>query len=228
MIPDAPYPYEGNIRFDLHDVPFSRYGSYLGFAHLTPGRPSIDAAPDGLYLKAYHGGGRHYFRIEVLDAGAPVAFREIATPWVLKLETAGGTVEICIAEPNGARIRAQGVGVRLTAETSNIYSNGKSRWEVNGGATKFLTCWRARRSKHRGWRGPIWAPTTMIVAEGLEAAGEIELAQEIRRRFCRTVARSGMAENFDALTGGPLRDRAYTWTSSVFLIFAHQLFAAGR
>jgi putative isomerase len=36
-------------------------------------------------------------------------------------------------------------------------------------------------------------------------------------------ARSGMAENFDAITGEGLRDPAYTWTSSVFLIFAHEL-----
>jgi hypothetical protein len=34
---------------------------------------------------------------------------------------------------------------------------------------------------------------------------------------------SGMHENFDAITGDGLRDPAYTWTSSVFLIFAHQL-----
>ena len=34
--------------------------------------------------------------------------------------------------------------------------------------------------------------------------------------------RSGMAENYDAITGDGLRDRAYTWTSSVFLILAHE------
>ncbi len=73
------------------------------------------------------------------------------------------------------------------------------------------------------WRGPIWAPTSMIIAEELDAAGEHELARELRRRFCRMVARSGMSENFDAISGRGLRDPAYTWTSSVFLIFAHEL-----
>ncbi len=73
------------------------------------------------------------------------------------------------------------------------------------------------------WRGPIWAPTTMIIAEGLDAAGERKLARELRLKFCRMVAESGMSENFDAITGTGLRDPAYTWTSSVFLIFAHQL-----
>jgi len=32
--------------------------------------------------------------------------------------------------------------------------------------------------------------------------------------------RSGFAENFDALTGDGLRDRAYTWTASVYLLLA--------
>ncbi len=72
------------------------------------------------------------------------------------------------------------------------------------------------------WRGPIWAPSTMIVVDGLAAAGERALAREISRRFCDMAARSGMAENYDAVTGAGLRDRAYTWTSSVFLILAHE------
>jgi glycogen debranching enzyme len=70
------------------------------------------------------------------------------------------------------------------------------------------------------WRGPIWAPSTMLVVDGLWRAGEQGLARRIARRFCRTCAASGFAENFDALTGEGLRDRAYTWTASVFLVFA--------
>ena len=67
------------------------------------------------------------------------------------------------------------------------------------------------------WRGPIWAPSTMLIVDGLTSLGETGLAQEISRKFCDMAAGSGMAENFDALTGQGLRDRAYTWTSSVFL-----------
>jgi len=72
------------------------------------------------------------------------------------------------------------------------------------------------------WRGPIWAPSTMIIVEGLAAAAKKEFARKISRKFCDMVARSGMAENFDALTGTGLRDPAYTWTSSVLLILAHE------
>lgn len=72
------------------------------------------------------------------------------------------------------------------------------------------------------WRGPIWAPSTMILVDGLAACGARDAAVEISRRFCDLCAREGFAENFDALTGQGLRDRAYTWTASVFLILAHE------
>lgn len=73
------------------------------------------------------------------------------------------------------------------------------------------------------WRGPIWAPSTMIIAEGLDDMGRHDLANALRERFCLMAQRSGMAENFDAKSGAGLRDPAYTWTSSVYLIFASQL-----
>jgi len=72
------------------------------------------------------------------------------------------------------------------------------------------------------WRGPIWAPPTMMIVYGLNAIGERELAVVISRKFCEMIRRSGMAENFDAITGAGLRDGAYTWTSSVFAILAHE------
>jgi glycogen debranching enzyme len=73
------------------------------------------------------------------------------------------------------------------------------------------------------WRGPIWAPCTMIAVDGLTQLGERKLAREIAGRFCRLCAKSAFAENFDALTGAPLRDTAYTWTSSVFLVLANSI-----
>jgi len=72
------------------------------------------------------------------------------------------------------------------------------------------------------WRGPIWAPTTMIIVDGLSRAGEEGLAKEIARKFCDLCVKSGFAENFNAKTGEGLRDLAYTWTASVFLILGHE------
>jgi glycogen debranching enzyme len=70
------------------------------------------------------------------------------------------------------------------------------------------------------WRGPIWAPSTVLIENGLRRAGQLETADAVRDRFLRLCERSGFAENFDAVTGEGLRDRAYTWTASAYLLFA--------
>jgi glycogen debranching enzyme len=70
------------------------------------------------------------------------------------------------------------------------------------------------------WRGPIWAPSTVLIEDGLRRAGHTALADEVSRRFRALCETSGFAENFDALTGSGLRDRAYTWTASSYLLLA--------
>ncbi|MFD0663105.1 MGH1-like glycoside hydrolase domain-containing protein [Thermocatellispora tengchongensis] len=70
------------------------------------------------------------------------------------------------------------------------------------------------------WRGPIWAPSTVLIEDGLRRAGHTATADEISARFRRLCEQSGFAENFDARTGEGLRDRAYTWTASAYLILA--------
>ncbi|MDR6972946.1 MGH1-like glycoside hydrolase domain-containing protein [Leifsonia shinshuensis] len=67
------------------------------------------------------------------------------------------------------------------------------------------------------WRGPIWAPSTMLIEDGLRRAGHRELADRIARSFAALCDTSGFAENFDARTGAGLRDRAYSWTASAYL-----------
>ncbi|WP_053735323.1 amylo-alpha-1,6-glucosidase [Nocardia sp. NRRL S-836] len=68
------------------------------------------------------------------------------------------------------------------------------------------------------WRGPVWAPATVLVEDGLRRGGAVELADQVRARFLATCEKSGFAENFDALTGEGLRDRAYTWTAAAYLL----------
>ncbi|MGF1448402.1 MAG: amylo-alpha-1,6-glucosidase [Opitutales bacterium] len=73
------------------------------------------------------------------------------------------------------------------------------------------------------WRGPIWGSETVLLVDGLARAGYREQATEIARRYCELCRRSlCFAENYNATTGEPLRDRAYTWGSSAFLILAHE------
>ncbi|WP_210569724.1 amylo-alpha-1,6-glucosidase [Streptomyces sp. GESEQ-4] len=70
------------------------------------------------------------------------------------------------------------------------------------------------------WRGPIWAPATVLIEDGLRRSGHQRLADEISARFRGLCETNGFAENFDALTGTGLRDRAYTWTAAGYLLLA--------
>lgn len=73
------------------------------------------------------------------------------------------------------------------------------------------------------WRGPIWAPTTALIWDGLRRQGNHGLAREVARRFCSLCETSGMAENFDALSGEGLRDPAFAWTSAMYLMMSADL-----
>ena len=74
------------------------------------------------------------------------------------------------------------------------------------------------------WRGPIWAPPTYQIVDGLAAAGEIALARQIAQRYCNMIVQSpGFYENYDALTGKGLRCPGVCWTAAVFLLLAYWL-----
>ena len=72
------------------------------------------------------------------------------------------------------------------------------------------------------WRGPIWAPSTMIIVDGLNQCGEHQLAKEISQKYIDICANSGFRENHNAINGKGLRDVSFAWTASVFLILGHE------
>jgi glycogen debranching enzyme len=107
----------------------------------------------------------------------------------------------------------------------------EARTELIAGITPFITEYGLATEHPESpdyladgyWRGPSWGPSTMLMVIGLDRSGATEKARDLAQSFCRTCARSGFAENYDALTGAPLRDRAYTWTASAYLCLAHWL-----
>ena len=72
------------------------------------------------------------------------------------------------------------------------------------------------------WRGPIWAPSTMLLMDGMARCGETDTVRETVKAFAGLAAASGFAENYDAITGEGLRDRSYTWTASAYLAMVHE------
>ena len=70
------------------------------------------------------------------------------------------------------------------------------------------------------WRGPIWAPSTYLLVDGLRRSGYAALADTVARRYCEMTSKKakGNYENFDALTGKGLRAPGYTWSASVYML----------
>ncbi len=123
------------MNFDIREVPFSRYGSYMAFSHL----PEDGSRAEGVYLRSMRGPLlcsnmlQETFRLELWDGQRAIPCRAIASPALLRLEALQGQVEICMPEPDIVRIRAQGVGVRLTMETGSYdlaLPRGRGRWQI--------------------------------------------------------------------------------------------------
>ncbi len=70
-------------------------------------------------------------------------------------------------------------------------------------------------------RGAIWPPNNLFVYEGLKACGAKEEAEKFRLQFIHQLEKNGFSERFHPLTGAPLSDPCYTWTSSVYMILEY-------
>ncbi|WP_330285719.1 amylo-alpha-1,6-glucosidase [Streptomyces sp. NBC_00576] len=111
------------------------------------------------------------------------------------------------------------LGERLPDDVSSVLADRiEAHLTPYGLATELPTSPHYRSDGY--WRGPIWAPATVLIEDGLRRAGHERLADEISARFRALCETSGFAENFDALTGTGLRDRAYTWTAASYLFLA--------
>lgn len=64
--------------------------------------------------------------------------------------------------------------------------------------------------EHGYWRGAIWPPTTLIIAEVLDRCHKTVEALKIAERFCKMCAQNGFYENYSALDGHGLRDHGFT------------------
>ena len=67
----------------------------------------------------------------------------------------------------------------------------------HGPATELPTSTHYRADGY--WRGPVWAPSTLLIEDGLRRAGHVGLADDVSRRFRTLCEASGFAENFDAV-----------------------------
>ncbi|QIB27034.1 amylo-alpha-1,6-glucosidase [Caloranaerobacter azorensis] len=145
------------MEFDVKFIPFSRYGSYLVFSHIS----GSDKIKEGLYLRSIHGGDddmKIIFRLELIKEGEAIPFQEIASPTLLRLESVRGYAEICICEPDIVRVKGKGVGLRLTMDCKAYdyaISVDDRRWEINNASNEIkfmLTSIKGRLSVNAPWR----------------------------------------------------------------------------
>lgn len=68
------------------------------------------------------------------------------------------------------------------------------------------------------WCGAVWPPVALLLVDALDSLGEREMAKEAAAAYCTTVEQNGFSENYSSRTGHGLRDRAYTWAASVWIL----------
>jgi hypothetical protein len=75
-----------------------------------------------------------------------------------------------------------------------------------------------RFEPRRYWRGPVWAVVNWMLAEGLQAAGRVRLARDIRAATAALIGNSGFSEYFDPLTGEGIGGATFSWTAAIALL----------
>lgn len=71
----------------------------------------------------------------------------------------------------------------------------------------------------RYWRGPAWLVMNYMIADGLRAADETDVADHIVRSSLELITQSGFAEYYDPMTGEPCGGGRFTWTAAMVIEF---------
>jgi glycogen debranching enzyme len=71
----------------------------------------------------------------------------------------------------------------------------------------------------RYWRGPAWLVMNYMIADGLRAIGETDVAAHIARASLDLIMQSGFAEYYDPVTGEPCGGGRFTWTAAMVVEF---------
>ena len=69
----------------------------------------------------------------------------------------------------------------------------------------------------RYWRGPVWVNVNWFLVHGLERAGLLDEAGELRRMTLELVGRSGFFEYYDPRSGDPLGVSDFSWSAALTL-----------
>jgi len=68
---------------------------------------------------------------------------------------------------------------------------------------------------HRYWQGPTWVNMNWLIIDGLERYGFKDHAAALRESTLEMLAKNGIAEYYDPLTGEPLGADDFSWTAAL-------------
>lgn len=77
----------------------------------------------------------------------------------------------------------------------------------------------SRFEAKRYWRGPVWLVVNYLIVDGLLAAGETAIVDQVMRSSLDLIEQSGFAEYYDPTTGEPCGGGRFTWTAAMVLEF---------
>ncbi|MEX0277003.1 MAG: trehalase family glycosidase [Ruegeria sp.] len=69
----------------------------------------------------------------------------------------------------------------------------------------------------RYWRGPVWLIVNTMIANGLDQAGQGDVADQIRTDSVRLIRQSGFAEYYDPISAEPCGGEHFTWTAAMVI-----------
>jgi hypothetical protein len=71
----------------------------------------------------------------------------------------------------------------------------------------------------RYWRGPVWQHMNMLIADGLQCSGHVDLAAEIKKRSMQLFERSGFWEYYNPISAEGLGGTQFSWTAATYLFW---------
>ena len=148
---------------------------------------------------------------------------------VAALETlwsAGHGQYMCLDRANGELVENRSIGGLLAAFAPIPKDRAKAlaeRISQIEAQTNFLVASQdpedERYDGTRYWRGPAWLIVNYMIADGLVAGGQPEMARRIVSSSFDLIRQSGFAEYYDPKTGEPCGGGRFTWTAAMVLEF---------